>query len=69
MKDKNNLGNSYLAGRQLLSRLNQTKPSSSQDNLNPVVCPLLLLTAICIFCAKSCSWSGDGKKVLEQSVG
>lgn len=51
MKSKTSLGNSYLAARQLLSQLKQAKPSSSQDNLSPGVCSLLLLVAICIFCA------------------
>ena len=49
MKAKTNLGNSYLAARQLLSQLKQAEPSSSQDNLSSGVCSLT--TATCIFCA------------------
>lgn len=46
MNAKSNLGNSYLAARQLLSQLKQDKLSSRQDNLSPGVCPFLLLMAV-----------------------
>lgn len=62
MKVESNLGNTYLAARQLLSQLKQAKPSSIQDNLSPTVCSLLLLMAICIFCAAT----GSRELQLEQ---